>query len=497
MSGIRKYVELIESAESAPLYEGVKIGKKEIEETLKHSQDFQMGIEYEFLTPNPSNRDQEATDFINQYNISHVDKIEREHDDMMEVVTTRMDIVDGLEHIKYFFKSANSYGITFPEMTGMHISISHKNAKDKDFNYTKFMVLISGGYLHSIFPERGYVENIDNELATLLTNTKPKTVGEVENTVNNMMKSGSSRLIGKKYITTKLSDYTTHDGRIELRFFGGKNYNTMYGDIRNQLLRAIYILSIALDDSMYRKEYLTQLGKLITNSHDIDSQDAFEILERKNASPYRKNQLEDIISRDAIFSFKYATEILKDRFEKGEDAISTNAVLSARYAIEALKDRFEKGEDAISTDADFSFKYAKDALKDRFEKGEDVISTDAMFSTRYAIEVLKGRFEKGEDVISTDAMFSTRYAKDALKGRFEKGEDTIATSAVSSIDYARDVIKGRFEQGEDTIATSTSASLFYVSEVLKGSRFIKGEELLKHSDSEDKEEYYELTGIQL
>lgn len=478
------------------LLEGVRIGKSEIEQTLKHSQDFQMGIEYEFLTPNPNDRESETTDFISTYNIKNIEKVVKEHDNMMEIVTNKMSITDGLAHIRNFFATAKQYGITFPDTAGMHISISHRNAKDKDFNYTKFMVLISGGYLHRIFPERNYVGNIDKELTQLLAKTKPKTVQEVENIINDMMASGSPRLIGKKYITTKLSDYTTHDGRIELRFFGGENYNTRYNDIRNQLLRAIYILSIALDDSMYRKEYLNQLGKLITNSQDMEAQDALDILLRKKVSPYRRSQLEEIISHDVISSFRYSKEVIKGRFEKGEDAISQNKVLSQRYASEVLKSRFEKAEEIIATDAELSFLYARDALGGRFEKGEEIIATDAELSLQYARHALGGRFEKGEDAISKSARHSVRYAEKVLGDRFEKGEDAIADNDILSLSYARDVLNGRFEKGEDAIATSPSVSIAYVREVLN-SRFEKGEEILKQSDSEDKDEYYQLTGIRL
>ena len=466
------------------LLEGVRIGKKEIEETLKHSQDFQMGIEYEFLTPNPSKREQEADSFINQFNISHIDKVVIEHDGMMEIITKRMNIVDGLRHIKYFFESAKSFGITFPEMAGMHISISHKQANSKPFNYTKFIVLLSGDYLHSIFPERGYVSNISEEFRTMLSKKKPKNVKEVESIVNDSMHSASNSAmttgslhVGKKYITAKLSDYSKHDGRIELRFFGGKNYNTMYNDIRTQLLRSIYILSIALDDSMYRKEYLKQLGKLLTQSNDLDPEDAYDILNSKKVAPNKRNELEKIIANDAEFSYIYAKNVLKGRFEKGETTIATDAEYSIEYARDIIKGRFKEGEGNIITSPRYSLEYAVEVIKGRFKEGEDAISRDPITSYDYA-GLIGSRFEKGEDVISeSEPSIIFKYAMNIVKGRFKKGEEKIINDGGYLIAYARDVIKGRFEEAEEKIAESPTNSYLYAKDVIK-ERFKKGEKTI-------------------
>ena len=73
--------------------------------------------------------------------------------------------------------------------------------------------------------------------------------------------------------------------------------------------------------------------------------------------------------------------------------------------------------------AEYSYCYARDVLKGRFEKGEDVISKDAYYSYLYARYVLKSRFKEGEDVIITDPYYSKLYKKniyDAEKEELEK-----------------------------------------------------------------------------
>jgi len=141
------------------------------------------------------------------------------------------------------------------------------------------------------------------------------------------------------------------------------------------------------------------------------------------------------ISKDDWYSYYYAKDVLKGRFEMGEDAISKDARYSYLYAIDVFKGRFKTGEKAISKSASYSCYYAEYVLKGRFEVGEKAISKDAYYSYCYAEDVLKGRFEMGEKVISKHAKYSCYYAIYALKGRFEMGEDAIYKHAYCSKEY--------------------------------------------------------------
>ena len=47
--------------------------------------------------------------------------------------------------------------------------------------------------------------------------------------------------------------------------------------------------------------------------------------------------------------------------------IATDALFSYRYAVEVIKERFELGEKAISTDPAYSFAYTRNVLKGTFE----------------------------------------------------------------------------------------------------------------------------------
>jgi len=82
-----------------------------------------------------------------------------------------------------------------------------------------------------------------------------------------------------------------------------------------------------------------------------------------------------------------------------------------------LGKRIPELEPFISKDALYSFCYARDVIKVRWEIAEPIISKDAHLSYLYAKNVIKGRWEQGELVIGKDAYWSYRYARYVIKGR--------------------------------------------------------------------------------
>jgi len=270
------------------LNESVKLGKKEIAETLKNSHQYQMGVEYEFI-PNYDDmedisRHLEYIENLLDDNDIPYDKVENEHDNMVEVVTTEMSIIDGLKHIKRMFELGSNNKFQYENFSGMHISISHERYHSKPINLTKFLVLMSAGYLHSIFPERKYVESVERAMIEAIRGNfdidDKFNANDIESTIEN------SEEVNEKYITIKISDYVDSSGRLELRFFGGKDYGKRYNEIRWQLLRSIYILSIAYDSDMYSKEYQTALYKLFDKALNINTDPVVALKEYDDISYY-------------------------------------------------------------------------------------------------------------------------------------------------------------------------------------------------------------------
>jgi len=89
----------------------------------------------------------------------------------------------------------------------------------------------------------------------------------------------------------------------------------------------------------------------------------------------------------------------------------------AYYKAENLGKRIPKLEPIICKNAFYSYCYAIDIIKGRWELAEPNISKNAQYSYYYARNVIKGRFILSEPAISQDAYFSYYYATDIIKGK--------------------------------------------------------------------------------
>ena len=126
---------------------------------------------------------------------------------------------------------------------------------------------------------------------------------------------------------------------------------------------------------------------------------------------YEKDEWEKIMSclvKSPRYSYDFAFNVLKGRFERGEPAIARHPRHSFWYALKVLNGRFELGEDAIATDTEYSYAYSL-FLGMPFKKGEVAISRNAEQSCSYAINVLGHRFESGEPAIKKSKVSCQRY----------------------------------------------------------------------------------------
>lgn len=76
-----------------------------------------------------------------------------------------------------------------------------------------------------------------------------------------------------------------------------------------------------------------------------------------------------------LFWSKYRKD--PEELKKRENIISKSAKYSYRYAKLILQGRFKLGEDAIASYSDYSFYYATQVIKDRFEQGEHIMDEDS------------------------------------------------------------------------------------------------------------------------
>jgi len=443
MHNLSSFVESVSS-----LYEGVTFGEKQINDILSRSDDFNIGIEYEMRFGEGVGAS-EVIDILNKYNMEY-DSVVSEHDDMLEIITPKFSLSEGISHIKNMFSLIESENIEVPEMAGMHISISTNKYDLADFNRVKFLILLDSDYVHGVFPEREHVVNYNKYIKTMLQGL-PSSLLRSKKDVENIEWRIMTELETAKYVTAAVKDYFSSDGRIELRFIGGKDYNTMYDDIKQQLLRSLLLMEIAYTD-LYDKVYYKKLSEYLEQDASLVKvkKKAFEII--RNGSP---KDAYDLIE-------KYKTEFVSN------------------IVPEKIKDKLEN---VIAKSPRRSVAYARNILNSDFKKAEPVIAQDPIAALMYAVH-LREPFPEGEDAIATDGAASLQYALMALKGRFEKGEDEIAKSPARSYRYAKEVLKGRFKKGEPAIATEGDTAMRYVLEVL-GERFPEAERLMKNTKNWD------------
>lgn len=439
MHNLSSFIESVNS-----LYEGVSFGEKQISDILSRSNDFNIGVEYEMRFDKDVGAS-DVIDILNKYNIEY-DSVVSEHDDMMEVITDKMSLSEGINHIKNMFDLIDNEMIEVPEMAGMHISISTNKYNLEDFNQVKFLILLDSDYVHSVFPEREHVKNYGTYIQKMLDGL-PSSLMRSKKDVDNIEWRIMSELETAKYVTAAVKDYFSSDGRIELRFIGGENYITMFDNIKQQLLRSLLLMEIAYTD-LYDKVYYKKLSKYLDQDSNLTKvkDQAFEII-RKGTAREAYNLIDK--HKKEFVSGIVPTKIT----DKLENVIAKNPKISVSYAKNIINSDFPKGESAIATDPIASLLYALH-IRERFDKGEEAIASDGAAALQYATKILKGPFPEAEDEIAKNPKRAYTYAKDVLQGPFPKGEEAIATEGDLALRYAIYILQDRFPEGERMMKNS-------------------------------------------
>lgn len=128
-------------------------------------------------------------------------------------------------------------------------------------------------------------------------------------------------------------------------------------------------------------------------------------------------------------SFEWTAEMALDkardmgrRIPALEHIIAKNSRCSYRYAIQVLHDRFIVGEKSILLSPEYAYLYARDIIKGRWIKAEPVIAKSYKNAYFYARDIIKGRFPEAEPHILYDSEYAFFYARDVIKGRWKEAE---------------------------------------------------------------------------
>jgi len=128
-----------------------------------------------------------------------------------------------------------------------------------------------------------------------------------------------------------------------------------------------------------------------------------------------------------------------------EKAEAGKAYMAITVYVKKHKKRHRESlEQIISKDAYYSYFYARNVIKGRWKLGEAAISEDAIHSYFYARDIIKRRFVLGEAAISESPWYIHAqwwYAYDVIKGNWTP--ELAMMCPYWLYIYAKDVIKGR------------------------------------------------------
>lgn len=221
----------------------------------------------EYAIPEESDLEREGVD------LQFIDTITTEGQEQAEIITTKMNVADAFKNIDQMFEFISNTGET-TDVAGMHISISTNKYNLDDFKLMKFVTLLDLGHVLDLFPERGYVENLEDIIHSEIANSFSEAFEDSYHgnartlKPNDIIKSllflVKDEIEDEKYQSIKFGDYKILDGRIELRFFGGEDYHLMEYEIKHYLLRALFLLNFAYSDE-YNKEFYKKFTKMVSN----------------------------------------------------------------------------------------------------------------------------------------------------------------------------------------------------------------------------------------
>lgn len=319
------------------LSEGIKFGNKERSLVDSNVDRFAMGVEFEFHLNDGDEYSLIDEDILMPEIVRNnlLRPPEKEHDSQVEVVTKTVNPKVGLQMIKEMFSFIDEHAHT-TDSSGLHISVSIGDQVD----LMKFLVLMEMGYIvDNIFPERMHVANVDQKFSGYIERifTNFVLMGDIDYTFSNkkildvlVSRITKSALFMDKSQSIKLGDYEIHNGRIELRFFGGEDYEDRYDEIENHLYRALYILLVSTSN-LYQKEYLKGLYTKVFNTIQEGARDALVAL--KLVRLYDSGRIETIDDYNKFYE-KESRQAKKDGIEISRETVEN---LSIHDGVSVLK----------------------------------------------------------------------------------------------------------------------------------------------------------------
>lgn len=178
-------------------------------------------------------------------------------------------------------------------------------------------------------------ENLDwskmYDIIESMVGSNPSTFS-LAKTIIDDMKMNTHGVRHQKYSGINYQGLFTQNGRVELRFFGGEDYNEKIDEYFDILIKFMYVLKVVSDDDGYDKEYYKDMFK-ITNAAfkkqmDIGILEAYSNIKMCNTILHKMNMVASD-HKELIASFQESPfNPLEKEFFKMLDNRPSNAIRS-------------------------------------------------------------------------------------------------------------------------------------------------------------------------
>ena len=192
---------------------------------------------------------------------------------------------------------------------GFHVNIGVPAGMKPDF--LKMAIFMGADHLHKMFGgNRGgiissYADFIRDHLKA--AETTPESFDELVTFLNEKLKSVDS----KEYIVNHFP-YLEGKNYIEFRAIGGRDYEKKIDLIIKNINRFVFLMRLACDPNMYRREYMQKIASLI--SHDHKSPVSGDMVVRKFKTWLTRNGYSNIIDTflkdDVVQQNYYSRQVL-------------------------------------------------------------------------------------------------------------------------------------------------------------------------------------------
>lgn len=190
-----------------------------------------------------------------------------------EIVSPVYDNIDDmLKELNSLFEFLSSSEVETNSSTGLHITMSYAGEVG-DLNRLKVIALLDEGYLLSKFKREmnGYTLSQKNLLIKELNLAYGEAIEDSEvnttkglRTLERIVSDGF--ISSDKYRSAHFKGVKNDIGNelVEFRIIGSKDYHTRYDEIRDTTIRYASTLLAAYDPSLYKRDYLKKLTKILS-----------------------------------------------------------------------------------------------------------------------------------------------------------------------------------------------------------------------------------------